>query len=128
MAKLKLDDLAKIRDRMKQSSELRVDGDKRVRITVHMGTCGIASGARPILDELVKIVEEKGVTDVVLTTSGCAGLCSREPMMTIEIAEEPAVKYIYLTPEKARAIFEEHVINGQVLEKHALAMGPEKAY
>ena len=128
MAKLKLDDLAKIRDRMKQSSELRVDGDKRVRITVHMGTCGIASGARPILDELVKIVEEKGVTDVVLTTSGCAGLCSREPMMTIEIAEEPAVKYIYLTPEKAREIFEEHVINGQVLEKHALAMGPEKAY
>jgi NADP-reducing hydrogenase subunit HndB len=128
MPKLTLDDLSKIKDRMKQSTELRVDGGKRARVTVHMGTCGIASGARPIMAELMKIVEERGIADVVLTTSGCAGLCSREPMATVELAEEPAVKYVDLTPEKIREIFDGHVVGGRIVEKYALAMGPEKSF
>ena len=128
MPKLTLNDLAKIKDRMKQATELRTDGGKRARITVHMGTCGIASGARPIMTELMKIVEERGISDVVLTTSGCAGLCSREPMATVELAQEPAVKYVDLTPDKIREIFDLHVMGGAIVEKYALAMGPEKAY
>jgi len=128
MTKLTLDDLAKLRDSAKKGTELRLDGDKRARITVHMGTCGIASGARKIMGELLKIVEEKGISDVILTTSGCAGLCSKEPMATVELANEPPVKYIYLTEEKIREIFEEHVMKGNIVEKYVLAMGPEKSF
>jgi NADP-reducing hydrogenase subunit HndB len=128
MAKLTLGDLDKIKDRMKQATELRVGGEKRARVVVHMGTCGIASGAREIMAELMKIVEEKNLHDVVLTSSGCAGLCSEEPMITVELPAEPAVKYLKLTREKIREIFEEHVMNGHIVEKYALAMGPEKTY
>ena len=128
MPKLTLDDLAKLRDTARKGTELRLDGEKRARITVHMGTCGIASGARKIMAELLKIVEEKGISDIVLTTSGCAGLCSQEPMATVELASEPPVKYVYLTEEKIREIFEEHVMKGKIVEKYVLAMGPEKTY
>ena len=127
MPKLTLDDLKKIKEDVKQSSVLR-EGGNRAKITVHMGTCGIASGARGIMNTLMKIIEERGITDVILTTSGCAGLCSQEPMATVELASEPPVKYVYLTPEKITEIFDQHVMNGQVVEKYVLAMGPEKTY
>ena len=128
MAKLTLEELSKLRDSARKSTELREGGDKRARICVHMGTCGIASGARKIMSELLKILEEKGISDVVLTSSGCAGLCSQEPMATIERPGEPPVKYIFLTEEKIREIFEEHVMKGNIVEKYVLAMGPEKSY
>jgi len=61
------------------------DGDRRAKITVHMGTCGIASGAREVMESLMQAIEEANVSDVAVTTSGCMGLCSREPLVTVEI-------------------------------------------
>ncbi|HLB72588.1 MAG TPA: (2Fe-2S) ferredoxin domain-containing protein, partial [Sedimentisphaerales bacterium] len=81
MAKIKPEDLDKIRERMARTMSLR-DGDARAKVTVHMGTCGIAAGARKIMSALLALVDEKDAKDIVVTTSGCAGLCSREPMMT----------------------------------------------
>ena len=125
MSKIKPEDLEKIRERMTRTMSLR-DGDARVKITVHMGTCGIAAGARKIMSALLALVDEKDSKDIVLTTSGCAGLCSREPMMTVELKGEAPVKYVDLNEEKTRKIFSEHVLSGAVVEEYALAIGSER--
>ena len=126
MGKISIDDLAKIRDKTRYQSTLR-QGAARVKINVHMGTCGIAAGAREILTTVMKEIEKRGLTDVILTNSGCAGLCSKEPMMTVEVAGEPApVKYVLLTPDKVKKIIDAHVISGQIPKEFALAVGSEK--
>lgn len=125
MAKIKPEDLGKIRKKMARTMSLR-DGDARAKITVHMGTCGIAAGARKIMSTMFTLVERENAEDIILTTSGCAGLCSREPMMTIELKGEAPVKYVDLDEEKTRRIFSEHVLSGIVVEEYALAIGSER--
>lgn len=125
MSKIKPEDLVKIRERMARTMNLR-DGDARAKVTVHMGTCGIAAGARKIMSSLLGLIEEKKVNDVVITTSGCAGLCSREPMLTVELKGEAPIKYVDLDEEKTRKIFSEHVLSGVVVEEYALAIGSER--
>ncbi len=127
MPKLKLEDLAKIKDKVKDSTSLR-EGGYRAKVTVHMGTCGIASGARKVMQTLMDELAKRDTKDVILTTSGCAGLCSREPMATVELRDEAPVKYVDLDEEKARKIFEEHVQGGKVVEAYALAVGSETSY
>ena len=92
-----------------------------------MGTCGIAAGAREIMMSVLKEVEEHKLHDVLVTNSGCAGLCSQEPMMTVEVADQPApVKYVFMTPQKVKKVVESHVIRGEVVREYALAVGSEK--
>jgi NADP-reducing hydrogenase subunit HndB len=125
MSKIKPKDLDKIRERMTRTMNLR-DGGARAKVTVHMGTCGIAAGARKIMSSLLGLIEEKDVNDVVITTSGCAGLCSREPMMTVELKGKAPVKYVDLDEEKTQKIFSAHVLSGEVIEEYALAIGSER--
>ena len=126
MARIKIEDLAKMRDDARYKMTLR-QGAGRVRINVHMGTCGIAAGAREILTTVMKEIEQRNLQDVIITNSGCAGLCSQEPMMTIEVLGEPApVKYVLLTPVKVKKIIDSHVLNGQVVMDYALAVGSEQ--
>ncbi|MHC4121094.1 MAG: (2Fe-2S) ferredoxin domain-containing protein [Planctomycetota bacterium] len=125
MSKIKAEDLDKIREKMARTMSLR-DGDARAKITVHMGTCGIAAGARKIVSALLALVEEKDAKDVLVTTSGCAGLCSREPMMTVELKGKPPVKYVDLDRQKTEQIFSDHVLSGTVVEEYALAIGSER--
>ncbi len=98
MAKLKPEDLERIAAHMRQQTLLR-DGAGRAKVTVHMGTCGISAGARKIMSTLLASIEKQQISDVILTTSGCAGLCSREPMMTVELKDQAPVKYIDLDEE-----------------------------
>ncbi len=127
MKKLKIGDLEKIREKVRRTAILR-QGKARARVTVHMGTCGIAAGAREIMTALLKEIEKKKVKDVIVTTSGCAGLCSREPMATIEMVDRPPVKYVDLTVEKIRKILAEHVLKGNIVTEYALARGSERTY
>jgi NADP-reducing hydrogenase subunit HndB len=125
MGKMTIDDLAKIRDAARYKIALR-QGAGRVRINVHMGTCGIAAGAREILTTVMKEIETRKLEDVIVTNSGCAGLCSQEPMMTVEVLGEPApVKYVFLTSAKIGKIIDAHVLKGQVVKEYALAVGSE---
>jgi NADP-reducing hydrogenase subunit HndB len=91
-----------------------------------MGTCGIAAGARKIMSAFLRCTDEADAKDVIITTSGCAGLCSREPMITVELAGHAPVKYVDLTEEKARRIFTEHVVGGNIAADLALAVGSEQ--
>jgi NADP-reducing hydrogenase subunit HndB len=124
MAKLKVEDLKKIKDKVQATTTMR-DGTHRVKITVHMGTCGIAAGARKIMETLLNVIEKREITDVILTSSGCAGLCSHEPMATIEISGETPIKYVKLDEEKIAEIFEDHVLNGKPIIEYALVQGSE---
>lgn len=125
MGKLNIEDLERISQRVRKTTLLR-EGAGRVKITVHMGTCGIAAGARKIMSALMDELERKNIDDVILTSSGCAGLCSREPMATVELKGKPPVKYIDLTPDKILKIFSEHVIEGKIVKEYALAKGSER--
>ena len=127
MPKLKLEDLAKIKEKVKTSTGLR-EGGYQAKVTVHMGTCGIASGARKVMQALMDEIAQRDVKDVILTTSGCAGLCSREPMATVELRGEAPVKYVDLDEEKVKKILVEHVMGGTIVEEYALAVGSETSY
>jgi len=125
MPKLSIKDLDKISQRVRRTTLLR-EGAGRAKIIVHMGTCGIAAGARKIMNALLDEFEKKNIDDVILTSSGCAGLCSREPMATVELKGEAPVKYVDLTPEKILKILSEHVIGGKIVQEYALAKGSER--
>jgi NADP-reducing hydrogenase subunit HndB len=127
MPKLTLDDLKRIKEESKSATTLR-EGGQRAKITVHMGTCGIASGARKIMSAFMDELSKRQINDVIITTSGCAGLCSREPMATVELLGEAPVKYVDLNDEKTREILVEHVVGGKMVEKYALAVGHETTY
>lgn len=126
MPKLTLDDLAKLREKAKKTTAIREGGEFRAKITVHMGTCGIAAGARGVMSAFIKEIEGRDLRDIILTNSGCAGLCSREPMATVEISGHAPVKYIELTEGKVKEIFEKHVLGGTIVEDYALGIGSEK--
>ena len=113
MAKITIEDLKKIKERVHAETALR-DGHLRVKVTVHMGTCGIASGAKEVMDALMREIEEAGVTDVAVTTSGCMGLCSREPLVTVEVVNREPIKYEYMNPNKMRQVFKRHILEGEI--------------
>jgi len=125
MNKLKPEDLEKISQRMKKIINLR-EGSGKAKIIVHMGTCGIAAGARTVMNALMEEIERRDLKDIILTISSCAGYCSREPMITVELQNEPPVKYVDLTPEKAREILEKHVLGGSIVKEYALSIGSER--
>jgi NADP-reducing hydrogenase subunit HndB len=124
MPEMRFEDLDKITERMRKVMSLR-EGSSQAKITVHMGTCGLSAGARKIMKELMACAD-KSAAEVIFSTSGCAGLCSREPMITVELAGQAPVKYVDLTEDKARRIFTEHVVNGKIVAEYALAIGSEQ--
>lgn len=125
MGKITPEDLDRISREAKSVMHLR-QGVARARVLVHMGTCGIAAGARAVMSAFMQGVEEKKLGDVMLITSSCAGLCSREPMATIEIKDEPPVKYVDLTAEKVKEIIDKHLVGGAIVTEYALSVGSER--
>jgi len=127
VSRITIEELLKIKDKHKATFTLR-EGGHRAKVTVHMGTCGIAAGARTVMTALMEEIADAKVEDVIVTTSGCAGLCAREPMATVEIINNPPVKYCDLNAEKIKEIFREHVMAGNPVEKYALVVGSETTY
>ena len=127
MAKISIEDLKKIKESVQASVTLR-EGGYRAKVNIHMGTCGIASGARQLMTAVMDEIQKRDLKDVIVTTSGCAGLCSREPMITVELLGGAPVKYVDLNADKMREIFTEHVLGGKIVEKYALAVGSETTF
>src|SRR5512139_1073693 len=121
MQVLKLEDLQKIKERTLADLSLQ-EGRYRAKINFHMGTCGIAAGAEKLLSLVLRKMEETGIQNIKFIRSGCAGLCSREPMITIESHGLPPVKYCDLNEEKTQEIFDRHIVNGEIVSPYALAV------
>ncbi len=105
------EELAKLRDRAHGQVDLR-SGPKDVQAVVHMGTCGIAAGARDVLAEMAAALDQAGLAEVTLRQSGCIGLCEQEPMMTVTDKQGRNYLYVNLTKEKVRTIVKEHLAGG----------------
>ncbi len=127
MPKIKIEDLAKIQEKTKRVTNIR-DGAGKAKIIVHMGTCGIAAGARNVMSALLEEINKQDITDVIVTTSGCAGLCSREPMATIEMAGASPIKYGDLTDKKIVEILNKHILSGEIITDYAIAVGSERTH
>ena len=122
MAKLTIEGLKKIKENVKKDTALRRGGSD-VKITVHMGTCGIAAGAREVMDALLEQMAEADRQDIRIMNSGCMGMCSSEPNVTIEIEGQKAVMYQHMDANKMRQVFKRHVMAGEVQTEFALARG-----
>ena len=106
-----IEDLKSLRERAKEEIDLRT-GPKDMQITIHMGTCGIAAGARDVLTQLADELGRASVDTVTLRQSGCMGLCDQEPMLTLTDRSNKSFVYGKLNQEKVRKIVQEHVLGG----------------
>jgi len=109
------EELRKIRDKVRIDLDPRT-GAKEVIITVHMGTCGIAAGAREILGTLADELEQASARNVTLRQAGCLGLCDREPMVTLADKTGNEFRYGPLDDAKARRVVKEHVVGGNPVQ------------
>jgi NADP-reducing hydrogenase subunit HndB len=115
------EDLKILKEKSKGEIEMRV-GAKDVQVTVHMGTCGIAAGARDVLSQLAADLNQAKATNVLLKQAGCAGLCDREPMITVVDKSGKEYRYGKLDKGKVREIVRDHILGGKPLMNYVIAM------
>lgn len=116
-----LAELQAIKDKMKNKVVLR-EGTNELRIVVGMATCGIAAGARPVLNTIVEAVNEGGLADkVTVSQTGCIGLCQFEPIVEVHEAGKEKVTYVKIDSDKAKRIIEEHIKGGKVIAEFTLS-------
>lgn len=120
MAKLTIEDLKKIKEKTAKETSLR-DGSANIKITVHMGTCGIAAGARDVMNALMEEMAEVDRHDIRVVASGCMGMCSSEPNVTVEVEGSEPIVYQLMDSNKMRQVFKRHVLLGEVQTDFALA-------
>jgi NADP-reducing hydrogenase subunit HndB len=105
--------LAKQRQEKKQSQGI-------ARLTVGMGTCGIAAGSRDTMRAILAFCEENKMNEVVVFTGGCIGCCEQEPIVQVQIGDSPCVIYGKVAPDVAQRILREHVCGGNVIQDHVI--------
>jgi len=116
-----LEELKAIREKMQGQIGLRSETASQTRVVVGMATCGIASGARPVLTALSDAVQEKNLTNIAVVQTGCIGLCQYEPIVEVFEPGKDKVTYIKMTPEKAMEVLEKHLIGGKVVDKYIIS-------
>ena len=116
-----LAELQAIKEKMRDKVILR-EGVNSVRVVVGMATCGIAAGARPVLNALVEGVNKEGLTEkVTVSQTGCIGICQLEPIVEVFEPGKEKITYVKMTPEKAARVIEEHLKNGSVVNEYTIA-------
>ena len=122
MPKLKsLDDLKRLREQAQR--ELTIRQQTTTKITVGMGTCGIAAGARETMQAILEELQERNI-DAHVATVGCIGMCSKEPLVDIEQAGQPRVTYANVHPDMVPRLIEEHLVNGEIVDEWAFGRVP----
>ena len=117
---ISLEQLAAIRDKMKDKVVIR-EGANETRVVVGMATCGIAAGARPILNAFVDGVAKEGLADkVTVSQTGCIGICQYEPVVEVFESGKEKVTYVKLTAEKVEKIIKEHLLGGNVVTEYTI--------
>ncbi|WP_416199050.1 MAG: NAD(P)-dependent iron-only hydrogenase iron-sulfur protein [Sporanaerobacter sp.] len=114
-----IEELNKIRQEALAKMNLRTD-EERIRIVVGMATCGISAGARPVLTAFLEEVSKRKLENVVVSQTGCIGLCKLEPIVEVYEPGKEKVTYIEMTPEKARRVVAQHIVNGNVVNEYTI--------
>lgn len=115
-----LAELQAIRDKAKAELNLRKENPDAIRVLVGMATCGIAAGARPVLNAFTEEIAKRGLTNVTVTQTGCIGICQFEPVVEIEVPGEEKVTYVKMTPEKAVKVVNDHIVNHNVVSEYTI--------
>ena len=116
-----LAELQAIRDRAKAQINLRKENPNAAKVLVGMATCGIAAGARPVLNAFTEEIAKSGLTDsVTVTQTGCIGICQYEPVVEIEIPGEEKVTYVKVAPEMVARIVNDHLVNHNVVTEYTI--------
>ena len=115
-----LEELMAIKQKMQDKVAVRNAENDNVRVVVGMATCGIASGARPVLNVLSDEVQKRGMSNVVVTQTGCIGLCQYEPIVEVLEPGKEKVTYVKMNVDKAMEMLEQHLVRGHVLGKYTL--------
>ena len=119
-----LAELQEIRNRAINQVNLRQDREDGIRVVVGMATCGIAAGARPVLNAFMQEVDKRNLLNVTVTQTGCIGMCRLEPIVEVYVPGEEKVTYVRMTEEKAARVVAEHIINNKPVTE--FTVGAEK--
>ena len=116
-----LEELRAIRERVKSNVHLRKeDSPDNIRVVVGMATCGIAAGARPVLAAFTDEVAKRGLQNVMVTQTGCIGICQYEPVVEVFEPDGKKTTYVKMTADKAARVVTEHLVNGKVVEEYTI--------
>ncbi|MCX7975998.1 MAG: (2Fe-2S) ferredoxin domain-containing protein [Bellilinea sp.] len=114
-----LDDLKRIREEALEKRKVKT-ASGQVQVIVGMGTCGIAAGARDAMKTILETIQTENLEGVIVTQTGCIGLCEKEPIVQVVVGDQPKVTYGKVSPEVARQIMKEHVKNGNVVKEYVI--------
>ena len=115
-----LEELKAIREKMKKQMDIRDQSDDNIRVVVGMATCGIAAGAKPVMNAFLDEVEKRSLRNVTVTQTGCIGVCRLEPIVEVYVPGEEKVTYVKLKPEMVPAIVSEHLVNHRVVTDYTI--------
>ena len=115
-----LAELQAIRNRMIEQVNMRKDDNIDSRIVVGMATCGIASGARPVMLVFVEELKRRGVDNVTVAQTGCIGMCRLEPMVEVYVKGQEKVTYVHMSPEKVARVVNDHIVNGRPVDEYTI--------
>lgn len=115
-----LAELQEIRNRALNQVNLRKERADGIRIVVGMATCGIAAGARPVLNAFVREVEARKLSDVMVTQTGCIGMCRLEPIVEVYVPGQEKVTYVHMTEDKVARVVAEHIINNRPVTEYTV--------
>lgn len=114
-----LEDLKRLREEALEKRRVKTASGK-AQVVVAMGTCGIAAGARETMKALLNAIESDNLSGIIVTQTGCIGLCEREPIVQVTVGEGPKMTYGKVTPEAAVRILKEHVLEGQPVKDYLI--------
>jgi NADP-reducing hydrogenase subunit HndB len=115
-----LEELKALREQMQNKMNLRKDDSDTIRVVVGMATCGIAAGARPVLNAFLDEVNKRGLQNVQVTQTGCIGVCRLEPIVEVYVPGQEKVTYVKMSAEKVPTIVAEHIVNHQVVTDYTI--------
>lgn len=115
-----LAELQALRDKVKGTIGIREDDTGNIRVVVGMATCGIAAGARPVLQAFTEEAAKRGLQNVTITQTGCIGICQYEPVVEITEPGKEKVTYVKMTAEKAVQVVANHLVNGNVMSEYTI--------
>lgn len=115
-----IEELMAIRDKTRQNMTVREDKGEVTRVVVGMATCGIAAGARPVLNAFSQEVARRKLSHVTVSQTGCIGMCQYEPIVEVFVPGQEKVTYVKMTPEKAAKVVADHIVNGNVVTEYTV--------
>lgn len=115
-----LEELAAIRDKMKQTVNTREAAHDSTRVVVGMATCGIAAGARPVMTAFLDEIDKRGLKNVTVSQTGCIGVCRLEPIVEVFVPGQEKVTYVKMKPEMVPVVVEQHLVNHQVVTDYTI--------